>query len=268
MKYKNLILLILFAVLVFGGAIFFQRFQAGAEWLWTVSNQGQTLLPLVVVSSLVDSINPCAFSILIVSIVFLFGLGKTRENIFKFGIAYILGIFLVYLLIGLGIMQVLHIFSVPHFMSKVGAALLIIFGVINILETLFPKFPIRFAIPHSAHHKMNDLVQKVSLPGAQSRHAESRGPLGLGEVHGEGLAVGHFHDLGQGLAEQARVILGERRGEADLFHARFFLVGGVADISMLMNQAASMVADPAAGPPAVGRAGRVGNHAGRLVHEH
>lgn len=164
MKYKNLILLILFAVLVFGGAIFFHRFQAGAEWLWTVSNQGQTLLPLVVVSSLVDSINPCAFSILIVSIVFLFGLGKTRENIFKFGIAYILGIFLVYLLIGLGIMQVLHIFSVPHFMSKVGAALLIIFGVINILETLFPKFPIRFAIPHSAHHKMNDLVQKVSLP--------------------------------------------------------------------------------------------------------
>jgi hypothetical protein len=88
MKYKNLILLTLFGLLVFGGALFFQKFQAGSQWLWSVSNEGQTLLPLVVVSSLVDSINPCAFSILIVSIIFLFGIGKTRENIFKYGIKY------------------------------------------------------------------------------------------------------------------------------------------------------------------------------------
>jgi len=164
MKYKALVLLILIGLLVFGGAFFFQQSQTGGDWLWTVSNQGETLLPLVVVSSLVDSINPCAFSILIVSIIFLFGIGKTRENIFKYGLAYILGIFLVYLLIGLGIMQVLHIFSVPHFMSKVGAALLIVFGTINILETIFPNFPIRFAIPQSVHGRMNDLVKKVSLP--------------------------------------------------------------------------------------------------------
>lgn len=164
MKYKNLILLTLFGLLVIGGAFFFQKFQGGADWLWSISNQGTTLLPLVIVSSLVDSINPCAFSILIVSIIFLFGIGKTRENIFKYGLAYIFGIFLVYLLIGLGIMQVLHVFNVPHFMSKVGAGLLIVFGTINILETIFPNFPIRFSIPHSAHGKMNELVKKVSLP--------------------------------------------------------------------------------------------------------
>lgn len=164
MRHKNLILTLLGALLVFGSAIFFQRFQAGADWLWSVSNEGTTLLPLVIVSSLVDSINPCAFSILIVSIIFLFGIGKTRENIFKYGLAYIFGIFLVYLLIGLGIMQVLHVFNVPHFMSKVGAAMLVLFGVINILESIFPNFPIKFAIPHSAHGKMNELVQKVSLP--------------------------------------------------------------------------------------------------------
>lgn len=164
MKYKSLVLLALITFLVFGGAIFFQRFQAGSDWLWTISQGGEILLPLVIISALVDSINPCAFSILIVSIVFLFGLGKTREKIFVYGLAYILGIFAVYLLIGLGILQVLHIFNVPHFMSKVGAALLISFGIVNILETLFPKFPIRFAIPHSAHAKMNHLVEKVSIP--------------------------------------------------------------------------------------------------------
>lgn len=164
MKYKNLILFILIGLLVIGGAFFFSKFQTGADWLWGVSNEGKTLLPLVVVSSLVDSINPCAFSILIVSIIFLFGIGKSRENIFKFGLAYILGIFMVYLLIGLGIMQVLHIFNVPHFMSKVGAALLVLFGAINILETIFPNFPIRFSIPQSLHGRMNELVKRVSLP--------------------------------------------------------------------------------------------------------
>ena len=163
MKYKNFILLLLFAILIFGSAIFFQRFQAGADWLWSISQQGHILLPLIVVSSLVDSINPCAFSILIVSIVFLFGIGKTRENIFTYGLAYIFGIFAVYFLIGLGIMQVLHIFNVPHFMSKLAAVLLILFGTINILESIFPRFPIHFAIPHSVHGKMNELVKRVSL---------------------------------------------------------------------------------------------------------
>src|SRR3989344_2967913 len=164
MKYKNLILLTLFGLLVIGGAFFFQKFQGGADWLWSISNQGTTLLPLVIVSSLVDSINPCAFSILIVSIIFLFGIGKTRENIFKYGLAYIFGIFLVYLLIGLGIMQVLHVFNVPHFMSKVGAALLVLFGTLNVLQALFPNFPIRFAIPQAVHGKMNALLEKISLP--------------------------------------------------------------------------------------------------------
>lgn len=164
MRYRNLILLTAAAILVFGAAFFFQKFESGGQWLWSVSREGQALLPLVIVSSLVDSINPCAFSILIVSIIFLFSLGKTRENILKLGLAYIFGIFLVYLLIGLGIAQVLHIFNVPHFMSKLGAALLVLFGLINILETLFPKFPVRFAIPHSVHGRMNELAKRVSLP--------------------------------------------------------------------------------------------------------
>ena len=83
----------------------------------------------------------------------------------KYGISYILGIAVVYLLIGLGILQVLHIFNVPHFMSKVAAALLIIFGALNVLQAVFPRFPIRFTIPQAAHSKMNELIEKVSLPG-------------------------------------------------------------------------------------------------------
>ena len=165
MRHRNLVLLSAFALVIFGLAVFFQKFQAGSEWLWSLSQGGTVLLPLVIVSSLVDSINPCAFSILIVSVIFLFGLGKARERILILGLSYILGIFAVYLLIGLGILQVLHIFNVPHFMSKLGAGLLVLLGLINILETIFPKFPVKLAVPHAAHERMNVLIEKVSLPG-------------------------------------------------------------------------------------------------------
>ncbi|MHB8871332.1 MAG: cytochrome c biogenesis CcdA family protein [Candidatus Doudnabacteria bacterium] len=165
MKKQLLTTLLLTVLLIFGFVIVFQRFSGSSEWLWEISNQGRFLFPLVTASALIDSINPCAFSILIVSIIFLFGLGRKPGQVLKLGLVYILGIYAVYLLIGLGILNALHIFGVPHLMSKVGSLLLIIFGILNIFEILFPKFPIKLAVPHSAHTKMNELLERVSIPG-------------------------------------------------------------------------------------------------------
>src|SRR3989338_590586 len=108
------------------------------EIIWNLSNSGQWLLPLIVFSAVIDSINPCAFSILLLTIAFLFSVGQLRSKILSIGGFYIAGIFLVYLLIGLGLLQALHLFSTPHFMSKIGAYLLIVLGAINILGELFP----------------------------------------------------------------------------------------------------------------------------------
>ena len=77
-----------------------------------------------------------------------------------------MGIFLVYLLIGLGITQTLHIFNTPHFMAKLGAALLIVLGLINVAGEFFPAFPVRLRIPHLAHRKMAELMDRSSLPAA------------------------------------------------------------------------------------------------------
>ena len=153
------------AVLV-GLAFLVKTTGAGTRALWDISNQGAWLLPLVAVSALLDSINPCAFSILLLTIAFLFSIGKLRNNILKIGSFYILGIFLVYLLIGLGIIQTLHIFDTPHFMAKLGAALLVILGAVNIIGEFFPAFPIKLRIPHAAHRKMAELMEKASLPTA------------------------------------------------------------------------------------------------------
>lgn len=137
-----------------------------AEFVWSLSNGGEWLLPLIAVSAIIDSINPCAFSILLLTIAFLFSVGHLRSKILAVGGFYIAGIFLVYLAIGLGLLQILHLFNTPHFMAKIGALLLIALGAVNILNWLFPNFPIKFRIPHAAHNKMSGLIEKSSLPAA------------------------------------------------------------------------------------------------------
>src|SRR3989338_4249568 len=163
---KKLIILISIAILLFGSVLFLKEGNIGTTALWNLSGEGRWLLPLVGVAALLDSINPCAFSILLLTIAFLLSIGKMRSGILKIGGAYILGIFVVYVLIGFGILQALHIFNTPHFMAKVGATLFIVLGGINVINEFFPSFPIKLRIPHAAHHKMAELMEKASLPTA------------------------------------------------------------------------------------------------------
>ncbi len=157
--------LILIIVVITGVALFLGSMKS-AGVLWQLSNGGKLLFPLIAAAALVDSINPCAFSILLLTIAFLFSIGKTRSGILKIGGIYILGIFIVYILIGLGILQTLHLFNTPHFMAKVGAILLIALGGINLINEFFPAFPVKLRIPQAAHHKMAELMEKASLPTA------------------------------------------------------------------------------------------------------
>lgn len=137
-----------------------------ASILWSISNEGTWLLPLVSFSAILDSVHPCSFSILLITIAFLFGMQMSRRKIIMVGGTYIAGIFAAYFLIGLGILKVLHLFDTPHFMGKLGAAILVLFGVINLVNHFFPRFPIKLALPKAAHGAMSNLIDKASIPAA------------------------------------------------------------------------------------------------------
>ena len=165
MKSKLTILIIIAATLI-GSALLLGNTSFSSRWLWNLSDGGKLMLPLVAIAALIDSVNPCAFSILLLTIAFLFSLGKARTGILKIGGSYIFGLFAIYILIGLGILQTLHIFNTPHFMAKVGATLLLVLGFINLINYYFPAFPIKLKIPQAAHHKMATLMEKASAPTA------------------------------------------------------------------------------------------------------
>lgn len=134
--------------------------------IWNISQGGTWLLPLVIFSSLLDSIHPCSFSILLITVAFLFGLNVTRKKILAVGGVYIAGIFAAYLMIGLGLLKVLHLFNTPHFMGKLGSTLLIIFGLLNIINYFFPKFPIKLKLPKVVHTSIGKLIGIATVPAA------------------------------------------------------------------------------------------------------
>lgn len=161
---KTLKILLIVAVLVVGFVVIMRVGSAGTAFTWKISQQGTWLLPLVAIAALIDSINPCALSILLLTIVFLFGIGQGRAGIVKLGAVYIAGIFIAYLAIGFGIIHALHIFNTPHFMAKVGAAVMIGWGALELITVRFPSFPIQLRIPQAAHGAMARLMNRASMP--------------------------------------------------------------------------------------------------------
>lgn len=124
------------------------------------------MLILIIAAAALDSINPCAFSILLLTIAFLFSLGSLRRRILAVGAIYIFGLFLVYVLIGLGILGTMQLFGIPKIMSKIGAVLLLAFGLISLLGHYFPNFPIKLKIPDKTHQTIGRLMAKGSYPTA------------------------------------------------------------------------------------------------------
>jgi cytochrome c biogenesis protein CcdA len=163
---KKILTIISVVIVVVIGLVLLKHSPGVSTLIWNFSNQGTWLLPLVILSSLLDSIHPCSFSILLLTIAFLFSMQLPRKRILQIGGVYIAGIFTAYFLIGLGILKVLHLFNTPHFMGKLGASLLIIFGILNLLNHFFPKFPIKLKIPTVAHGAISKLMYQASVPTA------------------------------------------------------------------------------------------------------
>lgn len=124
------------------------------------------LLPTLTIAAIVDSINPCAISVLLLTVGFLFSLNKDRKHILKIGLVYIAAIYFVYVSIGLGILQALTLFGIPRMFGKFGAVFIILAGVINIINHYFPKFPIKLKIPENAHPQLAQFIQKATVPSA------------------------------------------------------------------------------------------------------
>jgi cytochrome c biogenesis protein CcdA len=117
------------------------------------------LLPTVVVTGLLDSVNPCAFAVILLLLAFLFTLRKARNQILKLGFVYIGMIFIVYFAIGLGLLGTVRLSDDPHFVARAGSWI-----AVNLIEYYAPQFPVKLHMPAFAGTRARQLIGKATLP--------------------------------------------------------------------------------------------------------
>ncbi|MCM8791483.1 MAG: DUF1573 domain-containing protein [Candidatus Omnitrophica bacterium] len=99
----------------------------------------QNLKPLAIVTAgLIDGINPCAFTVIVFFMSFLFFQGYRKRGIAVVGLAFIFAVFLTYLLLGLGFFGWLHAMrgytTITKIISYAVGGLSIIFGILSLYD--------------------------------------------------------------------------------------------------------------------------------------
>ncbi|MBI4537449.1 MAG: hypothetical protein HY712_05780 [candidate division NC10 bacterium] len=133
-----------------------------------------TTLPTVVAAALVDSINPCAFTLLLIFIASVTAfyqtvqgksLQETRSVLYRYGAVYIGAIFFTYLTLGLGFLKVSAFFAGNHLGSRLAALVAVLLGLWMVKDALLPEAGLRLQAPKAIGGLVQQLARKASLPG-------------------------------------------------------------------------------------------------------
>ncbi len=138
-------------------------FEANRDTFAESKEPAPLLLPVILLTGLVDGINPCALAILLFFVSFLFTIRKTRVSVAQMGAVYIGAVYVVYFLIGLGLLRASTLLR-GHWLGQAGAALLILLGSTNLLGALFPNFPIRLEVPEGSKESLQKWMYRATLP--------------------------------------------------------------------------------------------------------
>lgn len=136
----------------------------------------QLTLPVVIGSGLVDSLNPCAFALLLVFVATMLGMmqrnqgreaeGQARFWLLSRGGIYILGIFLTYLALGfglLGAMEFTKTLTSSHLVGRIAAVFALGLGILALQEALLPEWGSRLSA-HVNMPRVRRLVKVASFP--------------------------------------------------------------------------------------------------------
>lgn len=127
---------------------------------------GTLSLGAIIAAALLDSINPCAFGVMVFLSTYLAAVGS-KGRLLKVGLIYVFTVFLTYLLAGMGLLRFLTSFSeVTVWIYKIAGAILIIAGLINIKELFWYKQGISLQISDKSKPLLEKFIYKTSIPAA------------------------------------------------------------------------------------------------------
>jgi cytochrome c biogenesis protein CcdA len=122
-------------------------------------------IPLVIFCAGIDSINPCALTVLIILLLSIIAL-QSRRQVLMVGITYIAAVFLFYLLSGIGIFSFVHLSGVSSLIATAAAVIAIVLGLVNIIDAAWKKEGFILAIPESKKPVIERYIRTATLPAA------------------------------------------------------------------------------------------------------
>ena len=131
----------------------------------------------VIVGGLIDGINPCAFTVLILFVTAMLAtlqvstsadINKARARIVGMGSIYIAAVFLTYLGLGVGLLATSALFSRFHAPARIGALLAIGMGLWMLKDFFLPDIGPRLAAPKVVGQWTVDAARKTLEPHASA----------------------------------------------------------------------------------------------------
>lgn len=122
-------------------------------------------LTTVVVTALIDSINPCAIGVLILLVSTLVALAENRKRMLFVGMIYITAIFVTYFLAGLGLMAFIQRFELAQFIGLLVGSLIILMGFVDIKD--FFAYGKGFSLGINPKHveRIKVMAKEATIPG-------------------------------------------------------------------------------------------------------
>ena len=126
------------------------------------------VIALVLISGLLDGINPCAFAVLLFFVGLLLTTGTSEspdrsKRVLRAGSAYIASVFVAYLIVGLGLYEAVKLLDIGPWSTVVGASLMIVLGLINLADYVGSS-GFRLRIPLTGVMAIYDWARKMTIP--------------------------------------------------------------------------------------------------------
>lgn len=133
-------------------------------------------LPTLLVAALVDGINPCAFSLLLLFVTALMATvqagsnsvravpGALRARLIGMGSIFIAAIFFTYLALGVGLLRSMDLFTQQHLPARLSALLAVLFGLWMLKDFFLPDYGPRLQAPHQLGTWARRVAREATVP--------------------------------------------------------------------------------------------------------
>src|SRR3990167_7889199 len=121
----------------------------------------------VIVTAIIDSINPCAIGVMILLVSLMIANARLRPKMLMYGGLYIFSIFLTYLLAGLGLIAFFQVIPlwVSEYIAIVVGSIIVIAGLIEVKDFFWYGQGISLSIPSERVKQIKKMLENVSAWG-------------------------------------------------------------------------------------------------------